>query len=48
MLQILKKISPVAWQHINFQGHLNFTNRKHLDLDEMIKGLLLKGELKVK
>lgn len=45
-LEVLKKISPVAWQHINFHGHLNFTKNKTLDLDEIIKLIQLGDENK--
>ena len=40
-LAILKKISPVAWQHIHFQGHLVFSNNKLIDLDEIINKVFL-------
>lgn len=40
-LKILRKISPVAWQHIHFQGHLIFSNENVIDLDEIIKQLTL-------
>jgi hypothetical protein len=39
-LKFLRKISPVAWQHIHFQGHLIFTNQNTIDLDEIIKMLI--------
>jgi len=36
-LKVLKKVSPVAWQHIHFQGHLNFSSKnKAIDLDAII------------
>lgn len=35
----LKKISPVAWQHIHFLGHLTFSEERTIDLDEVIKNL---------
>ena len=41
-LNLLRKISPVAWQHIHFQGHIIFTNEKLIDLDELVKTLTLK------
>jgi hypothetical protein len=28
-LQLLKKISPVAWQHIHFLGHYLFRDHRH-------------------
>jgi TnpA family transposase len=37
----LKKISPVAWQHIHFQGHFIFSGEKIIDLDEIINNVLL-------
>jgi TnpA family transposase len=33
----LSKISPVAWQHIHFQGYLIFSNQYIIDLDELVK-----------
>ena len=39
-LKLLRKISPVAWQHIHFHGHLIFTNKNTIDLDEIIKMLI--------
>ena len=41
-LAMLKKISPVAWRHIHFQGHFIFTeDGKVMDLDAIIKNLVL-------
>ena len=41
-LAILKKISPVAWQHIHFQGHFVFSsNAKIIDLEAMINKVVL-------
>lgn len=40
-LNLLRKISPVAWQHIHFQGHLVFSNKKIIDIDDIIKRLVL-------
>ena len=40
-LNLLKKISPVAWQHIHFQGHFIFSEEHLIDLDEIIKQLML-------
>ncbi len=40
-LNILRKISPVAWRHIHFHGHLVFTNESIIDLDEIIRQLIL-------
>jgi hypothetical protein len=42
-LAMLKKISPVAWQHIHFQGHFIFSNHKEIDLDAIIDKILLRG-----
>ena len=36
-LNLLRKISPVAWQHIHFQGHFKFSEERVIDLDEIIK-----------
>jgi hypothetical protein len=38
-LAILKKISPVAWQHIHFLGHYAFRNENPIDLAAMLVGL---------
>ena len=43
MLARLKKISPVAWQHIHFQGHFIFSGDKIIDLDEIINKVFLHG-----
>lgn len=41
-LALLKKISPAAWRHIHFQGHLIFSNDgKMIDLSELVKILVL-------
>ena len=40
-LLLLRRISPVAWQHIHFYGHLVFSNENIIDLDEVIKLLIL-------
>lgn len=37
----LKKISPVAWQHIHFQGHFIFSGDKIIDLDTIINQVSL-------
>jgi len=42
-LAMLKKISPVAWQHIHFQGYFIFSNHKIIDLDVIIEKILLHG-----
>ena len=38
-LAILKKNSPVAWQHINFIGRLNFSEERQINLDEIVSHL---------
>jgi TnpA family transposase len=38
-LDMLKKISPVAWQHIHFLGHYAFRNENPIDLAAMLAGL---------
>ena len=41
-LALLKKISPAAWRHIHFQGHLIFSDDgKKLNLTELVKKLVL-------
>ena len=41
----LKKISPVAWRHIHFQGHFIFSNNaKLIDLDMIVKNLVLQSK----
>lgn len=40
-LGLLRRISPVAWQYIHFHGHLIFSNEHIIDLDEIIKQLIL-------
>ena len=37
----LKKISPVAWQHIHFQGHFIFSGDSIIDIDAMINNVFL-------
>ena len=43
-LSRLKKISPVAWQHIHFQGHFIFSANKIIDLDAIINNVNLSGQ----
>ncbi|RZF23723.1 Tn3 family transposase [Paraburkholderia sp. UYCP14C] len=38
-LAMLKKISPVAWQHIHFLGHYVFRNENPIDPAAMLAGL---------
>jgi TnpA family transposase len=40
-LKLLTKISPVAWQHIHFQGYLIFSDQPVIDLDLLINQLVL-------
>ena len=40
-LDKLRRIIPIAWQHIHFLGHLTFTVENNIDLDEMLKTLNL-------
>ena len=42
-LAMLRKISPVAWQHIHFQGHFIFSGNKMIDLDAIINKVFLRG-----
>ena len=41
-LEILKKFSPVAWQHIHFLGHYIFSDERKIDIDGLINDLLKK------
>jgi TnpA family transposase len=36
-LAMLKRMSPVAWDHIHFQGHFKFSDEMSIDLDAMIE-----------
>ena len=40
-LKILKKISPIAWQHIHFQGRLVFSESGIINLDHIVKSIEL-------
>jgi len=40
-LKILKNISPVAWQHIHFQGRLVFSESGIINLDDIVKNIEL-------
>jgi TnpA family transposase len=42
-LAMLKKISPVAWHHIHFQGHFIFSDERIIDLDKIINKVVLHG-----
>lgn len=35
-LELLKKISPVAWQHIHFLGHYLFWDNQPIDLETIL------------
>ena len=38
---LLRQVSPVAWQHINFYGRYEFINRTDaINLDEIIQELI--------
>ena len=39
ILALIKKISPVAWQHIHFSGHYAFNINNIIDLDQIIGDL---------
>jgi TnpA family transposase len=40
VIALLQKISPVAWQHIHFQGHYDFkNNRNPIDFDEILANI---------
>jgi len=40
MINVMKKISPVAWQHINFYGRYEFNiQQESVDLDAIIQEL---------
>lgn len=41
-LAMLKKISPVAWDHIHFQGHFKFSDEILIDLDAIIDKIVTK------
>ena len=41
-LELLKRMSPAAWQYIFLNGHYTFINEgKEIDMDAMIDGLIL-------
>ncbi|MCC2645771.1 MAG: Tn3 family transposase [Burkholderiales bacterium] len=40
-LKVLKKISPIAWQHIHFQGRLVFAESAIINLDDIVKNIEL-------
>jgi len=41
-IQLLQKTSPVAWQHIHFQGYYSFRGRRHpIDLDDLLADIAL-------
>jgi len=44
MLHLLRKISPVAWQHIHFLGHYTFCGeRKPINMETLIEQISLEG-----
>jgi len=41
-IQLLQKISPVAWQHVHFLGCYSFRDRRHpIDIDDLLAGVSL-------
>ncbi len=40
-IAMLKRMSPVAWGHIHFQGHFKFSDDMLIDLDAMIEKMNL-------
>ena len=40
VVEMLRRISPVAWQHIHFLGHYAFRDMQHMiDLDAILAGV---------
>jgi len=40
--ELLKRISPVAWQHIQFLGHYTFRDKRHpIDLEAILASVNL-------
>ena len=37
VLERLKKVSPVAWQHVHFQGHYLFRDNRPIDLEAILE-----------
>jgi hypothetical protein len=41
-LDLLRRISPAAWQHLHFLGHYAFRDkRRPIDLDSILEGVVL-------
>ena len=41
-LDLLRRISPAAWQHLHLLGHYDFRNKRHLiDLESILSGIIL-------
>ena len=39
-LDLLRRISPAAWQHLHFPGHYAFRNKSNpIDLDAILAGI---------
>jgi hypothetical protein len=39
-LDLLRRISPAAWQHLHFLGHYAFRDKRHpIDLDVILAGI---------
>lgn len=40
--EIIEKISPVAWRHVNLRGNFKFKHSQYIDLEKIINELLKK------
>ena len=41
-MDLLRRISPAAWQHLHLLGHYDFRNKRHLiDLESILSGVIL-------
>lgn len=39
-VDLLRRISPAAWQHLHFLGHYAFRDKRHpIDLDAILAGI---------
>ncbi len=46
VLELLKRISPVAWQHIHFLGHYTFRDKQHpIDLEAILASVNLQESI---
>lgn len=41
VIALLRRISPVAWQHIHFLGHYAFRDHNPIDLEAMLANIKL-------